>query len=186
MTKAASNRTKLLLIGDVEDLGSSGEVVDVKPGYARNFLLPKGYAVNADKHTLRMQDRLQEERAKQSIGDKKDSEQLAKSLEGVTLSTVVKVDPEGHMFGSVSQLDITHLLAEEKGITITKKMVLLAHPIKETGVYTIELKLKEDVKAEFTLKVVPDRVVEAPISDVVKPIEPIEEPKEEPSEAEES
>ena len=171
-TKVKSNRTKLLLVHDVEDLGNSGEVVEVKPGYARNFLLPKGFAVNADKYTLRMQARLQEERAKRAIEEKKDSEALAKALEGVTLSTVVKVDQEGHMFGSVSQLDIVNLLKDEKQIEITKKMVKLPHPIKETGVHTIELKLKEDVKAEFTLKVMPDRVIEEQIvSEVVKPIE---------------
>jgi len=172
--KAKTTRSKLLLLSDVEDLGKSGEVVDVKPGYARNYLLPNGFAAVADKNTLRMQKRLQEERAKQAVEDKKDSEALAKLLEGVALSTVVKVDPEGHMFGSVSSLDIVKLLQDEKGIEITKKMVVLPHPIKATGVHTIELKLKEDVKAEFTLKVLPDREIEAPIPEgIVKPVEPL-------------
>jgi len=173
--KAKNSRTKLLLLLDVDDLGRSGEVVGVKPGYARNYLLPEGFATIADKYTLRMQAKLQAERAKQAIEDKKDSEALAKTLEGITLSTVVKVDQEGHMFGSVSQLDIMKLLKDEKQIEITKKMVVLPRPIKETGVHTIHLKLKEEVKAEFTLKVMPDREIEAPIpEEIVKPIEQAE------------
>jgi len=173
--KAKTTRSKLLLLSDVEDLGRSGEVVDVKPGFARNYLLPQGFATIADNNTLRMQKKLQEERAKQAVQDKKDSEVLAKSLEGVTLSTVVKVDQEGHMFGSVSNLDIVKILYDEKGIQVTRKMVVLPHPIKVIGVHTIELKLKEEVKAEFTLKVLPDREIKAPIPDeIVKPIEPVE------------
>jgi len=170
--KARTTRSKLLLLSDVEDLGRGGEVVDVKPGYARNYLLPQGFATVADKNTLRMQKRLQEERAKQAVQDKKDSEVLAKSLDGVALSTVVKVDQEGHMFGSVSSLDIVKILKDEKGIQVTRKMVVLPHPIKVIGVHTIELKLKEEVKAEFTLKVLPDREVEAPIpKGIVEPVE---------------
>jgi len=183
--KAKSSRTKLLLIQDVEELGRSGEVVDVKPGYARNYLLPEGCATIASKYTLRMQSRLQEERAKQAVEDKKGSTALAKSLEGLTLSTVVKVDQDGHMFGSVSQLDIVKLLKDEKQIEVTRKMVKLAHPIKVIGVHTIELKLKEDVMAEFTLKVMPDREIEAPVpEEIVKPIEPVD--QETPSEETES
>lgn len=181
MSKARINKTKLLLINDVDDVGRSGEVVEVKPGFARNFLLPQGYAVKADKQTLKMQDRLRKEREKQAVEDMKESETLAKKLEGITISTVTKVDQEGHMFGSVSQLDIVRMLEEEHGIQLTKKMVLLSHPIKATGVYTIDLKLKEDVPAQFTLKVLPDRVIEEPISEVVQPIESIEEPEEAPS-----
>src|SRR5262245_8691147 len=94
--------TKLLLIEDVEDLGRSGDVVSVKPGYARNFLLPRGHAVRADQHALRMQTRLQEERQKRAILEKQEAEKTAAALEGVTLSTIVKVDHEGHMYGSVS------------------------------------------------------------------------------------
>lgn len=175
-TKSSSQKTKLLLIHDVEDLGRSGEVVDVKPGFARNYLLPQGFAVNADTYTLRMQQKLKEEREKQAAVDRKESEEIAKSLEGVVLSTVVKVDQEGHMFGSVSQLDIIKLLKDERGIELTKKMVKLPHPIKTTGVHDIELKLKEDVPVTIALKVVPDRIIEEHMSDdVVKPIASVQE-----------
>jgi len=125
-----------------------------------------------------MQAKLQEERAKQAVIDKKDSEELAKKLEGVTLSTVVKVDQEGHMFGSVTQVDIQGLL-EAEGFVVTKKMVLVKHPFKQTGVYKVDLKLKEDVPASVSLKILPDQEVKKP-----EPQEaaPAEEPQEAPAE----
>src|SRR5579872_4257004 len=108
---------QLLLVEDVDDLGRSGEIVKVKPGYARNFLLPRKFAVIADKGTLRMQARLQEERAKRAEVDKKEAEELALTINGKEVSILVKVDPEGHMYGSVSAHDIAHLF-EKEGIKL--------------------------------------------------------------------
>lgn len=151
----------LLLIEDVEDLGRSGEVVKVKDGYARNYLLPHQFAVLADKNALKMQERLKDERAKKAVQDKADSEELSKKFEGLTISTLVKVDHEGHMYGSVTAADIVKLLQDESKLHIEKKMVQLKHPIKEVGVHTIELKLNEGVPATFTLKVIAEGVVNA-------------------------
>lgn len=146
--------THLLLIDDVEDLGRSGDVVKVKPGYARNFLLPTGKGVLADKNALRMQARLQEERLKKAAEDRAEAEALAKAIEGATLTSIVKVDADGHMYGSVSQLDIVHLMEEQKKLVIEKKNVQLKHPIKTTGIHQIELRLQEGVETTFTLKVI--------------------------------
>jgi large subunit ribosomal protein L9 len=150
-------KQNLLLVSDVEDLGKIGEVVTVKSGYARNYLLPKKKAIIADKHTLLMQKKLKEERSKQAITDKSDSQELAKIIEKLTLSINVKVDPEGKLYGSVGVTDIIDLLKKE-GIEVSKKNVLLKKPIKETGVTNIELKLKEDVIASFSLKIIPEDV----------------------------
>lgn len=144
---------QLLLIEDVDDLGRSGEIVRVKPGYARNFLLPQKKAVVATKYTLRMQAKLQEERAKTAEIDRKLSEETSKKLEGITLAIEVKVDPDGHMYGSVSALDIVRLLQEEEGITIERRNVDLPQPIKELGVHRVHLKLKEGIPAEIVLKI---------------------------------
>lgn len=141
---------QLLLIEDVDDLGRSGQVVKVKPGYARNFLLPQKFAVIADKGTLRMQSRLQEERAKRAEVDKKEAEILAERIKGKELTILVKVDPDGHMYGSVAAGDITHLL-EREGISIEKKHVILPQPIKQLGPVTINLRLKEGVPSSFKL-----------------------------------
>ncbi|MFQ5729535.1 MAG: 50S ribosomal protein L9, partial [Waddliaceae bacterium] len=103
-------------------------MVSVKPGYARNYLLPKRLAVIADKNTLKMQEKLQEERRKKAATDRKDAEELAKHLESVVLTAMVKVDEEGHMYGSVSALDIVHMLKEQQNMEIEKGSVQLKHP----------------------------------------------------------
>lgn len=145
-------RNQLLLIEDVQDLGRSGDVVSVKRGYGRNYLVPQKKAVIADKFTLRMQAKLKEERAKRAEIDRKDAEELAGKIENRVLSIEVKVDPDGNMYGSVSALDIVQLF-EKEGIAIERRNVALAHPIKALGVYPIHLKLKEGVPAQITLKV---------------------------------
>lgn len=161
--------SKLLLIEDVEHLGRSGDIVSVKPGYARNYLLPQGVAVIADKQALSMQTRLQEERKKKALIDKQESEQLAKKLEGVTISTMVKIDQEGHMYGSVSALDVQHLLKDQASLEVERRAVLLKHPIKETGVYPITIRLKEDVTAAITLQVIPEEKEEFAAKEEEKP-----------------
>lgn len=145
-------RNQLLLIEDVDDLGRSGDIVSVKPGYSRNFLLPQKKAVIADKYTLRLQAKLQEERSKRAEIDRKEAEEMAQKIEGMVLSIDVKVDPDGHMYGSVSTLDIVRLL-ESEGYKVERRNVELAHPIKTLGVHPINLKLKEGVPARITLKV---------------------------------
>lgn len=145
--------TKLLLVEDVDNLGRSGDIVSVKPGYARNKLIPSRAAIFADKKSLRLQERLQEERKKKAIADKKDAEVLAESIDGKTVSTIVKVDHDGHMYGSVAISDILHLVKEQLSITLEKRSVHLAHPIKKTGKTEISIKLAEGVTAKLNLKV---------------------------------
>lgn len=150
--------TKLLLIEDVEDLGRSGDIVGVRPGYARNFLIPQKLAVVADKKALRMQDRLQEARKQKALADKQEAEAIAAALQSVELTRIVKVDHEGHMYGSVSANDIVHLLQEQCSITIEKRSIALKHAIKTLGEHDIHVKLKEGVTATFKLTVVPEEV----------------------------
>jgi large subunit ribosomal protein L9 len=149
---------KLLLIEDVEDLGRSGDVVSVKPGFARNFLMPNRYAVMADKNALRMQDKLQEERRKKAVADKQEAAKTAERFVDLEISTIVKVDHDGHMYGSVSALDIVHMLQSQANVTVEKRAIQLKHPYKETGLFTISVKLKEGVQAEFKLKIAPETV----------------------------
>jgi len=161
-------RNQLLLIKDVEDLGRSGDVVSVKPGYSRNFLLPQKKAVVADKFTLRMQVKLKEERSKRAEIDRQEAESQAKKIEGMVLTIEVKVDPDGHMYGSVAAADVVRLF-EEEGIQLERRNVVLTHPIKALGVHLIHLKLKEGVPSQITLKVISEGY-----------IPPVEEPQEAP------
>jgi large subunit ribosomal protein L9 len=145
-------KQQLLLLQDVDVLGKKGELVAAKPGFIRNFLLPFGHALIADKHTLKMRERLQQERTEQAEIDKKASFALAAKLKEVILEHEVKVDPEGHMYGSVTQLDISRLL-QEKGHEVDRRQVNLAAPIKKIGEHKIPLRLKEDVEAYVTLRI---------------------------------
>jgi large subunit ribosomal protein L9 len=173
-------KQQLLMLQDVDALGKKGEIVTAKPGYVRNFLLPKGFAVVASPNTLRKQERLKAERAKQAVIDRKESEELAKQIEGIALQTRVKVDPEGHMYGSVSASDIAQLF-QEQGLPVERKSVLVTKPIKETGNHKITIKLKEGIAIICQLSILAEGVSAAGIEAVTAPL-PTEEKAEDKSE----
>ena len=148
----------ILLLEDVINYGRKGELVHVAPGFARNFLLPKKKALLANRVTIKMRAKLQEERSKQAELDRVESEKLALKVEGRTFETTVKVDPEGHLYGSVTTADIREILARD-GFEIEKKHIALAHAIKQIGTYPVTLKLPEGVEVVVGLIVKPDREI---------------------------
>jgi len=156
--------TKVLLIEDVEDLGRSGDIVGVREGFARNFIIPRKLGLKADNNAIRRQAALQEARRKKAEEDKAESEKLANVLNELTLITEVKVDHEGHMYGSVAQQDIVQLLKDQHHVDVEKQFIKLKQPIKKIGSYRIEFKLNEGVQAALTLKVFAEGTVteEAP------------------------
>lgn len=145
--------TKLLLTEDVESLGRKGDVVSVKAGYARNYLVPKKLALIASSNTLRIKKRLEDERTKQAIQDRTDSEAVAKNLDGKMVTTFVKVDHDGHMYGSVSIVDILHLLQEQLNVELEKRSLQLKHHLKALGTHKVEVKLKESVTATVNVRI---------------------------------
>lgn len=149
----------VLLLEDVTNHGRKGELAYVAPGFARNYLLPRAKAVLANFATVKMQKKLQEERQVQAKKDKAESEKIAAELKGKKFSTIVKVDSDGHMYGSVSSKDIVTLLFNE-GTEIDKRQVALHLPLKTLGNHSVTLKLPEDVTCEISLEIKPDRVVE--------------------------
>jgi large subunit ribosomal protein L9 len=158
----------ILLLDDVEDLGRSGEIVRVRPGYFRNFLQPKRKAIVATPSAQRLQDKLKAEREKRALADKQASEELSAKLAEVVVHVRVKVDPDGNLYGSVTAQDVTRLL-EEQGIPLEKRSVQLKQPIKVLGVYPIVLRLKEGVMATIQLHIDREEVQE-------EAHEPIQEP----------
>ncbi|MEM7174535.1 MAG: 50S ribosomal protein L9 [Chlamydiota bacterium] len=152
----------LLLLEDVVNLGRKGDIVRAKPGFAWNFLLPQKRAVLADKRTVRLQEQLKAERAKQAAEDEKQARAVASRLKGKMFVAVVKTDSSGHLYGSVTAVDIVKVLDQEADIAIDRRSVLLPRPIKKTGVHTIRLSLKEGVPAEFKLKVKGESEIETP------------------------
>ncbi len=150
-----ARHAQVLLLEDVYPLGKSGDLIQVKPGYARNYLYPKGKGINATKHALRMQERLKEERAKQAATDLEESSAISAQLQGVQLSTEVKVDPDGNMYGSVSIADLLELLSHS-GFTLEKQNINLAHPLKKIGMHIIPVSLKEGVTSSFSIRIIPE------------------------------
>ncbi len=147
---------KLLLLEDIANVGRKGDLVTVKPGYSRNFLVPQKKAMIADGNVIKIQARLKEERAKQALVDRKESEELSAILAQKVIVSKVNVDPDGNMYGSVTAKNIVDLLAEE-GITVERRMVSLTQSIRTIGSHTVHLKLKEGVTAQFTLQIESDR-----------------------------
>ncbi len=154
----------LLLLEDVINLGRKGDIVRSKPGFAWNFLLPQKKAIIADKRTVRLQEKLKAERAKQAAEDEKQARAVASRLKEKLFVTTVKSDPNGHLYGSVNAVDIAKLLGEEEKLDLHRRSVLLPKPIKKTGVYTIQLSLSEGVLAEIKLKIKGDGEVQQPPS----------------------
>ncbi len=144
---------KIILREDVEKLGESGEVVDVKPGYFRNYLNPRGMAMRATDSNLKV---YEEERRQREIRDNKakfEAEKLAQKLSNVSLNAPVQVGEEDKVFGSVTSQDIERLLKEE-GYDIDKRDILLDEPIKALGIYTVPVKLHKDVTGEVKVWVI--------------------------------
>jgi len=144
---------QVILRQAVDELGEIGEVVDVKPGYARNFLIPQGIAYEA---TDANRKRFEEERRhilERSARDLDRARAVAERIEGQSVSFSVKAGEEGKLFGSVTASDIAQALAE-KGIEVDRHLIRLDQPIKQVGVYKVSVRLHADVRPEVTVWVV--------------------------------
>jgi large subunit ribosomal protein L9 len=144
---------KVILRQDFEQLGKTGEIVEVKRGHARNFLIPKGIALSANEKNLRI---LEEEQKRLTIKkdrDKIKSEKLAVQLAKVSCTASVQVGEEDRVFGSVTSQDISNLL-KEKGYDIDRRKIILDEPIKALGIYDIPIKLHPEVDLKVKVWVV--------------------------------
>ena len=148
---------KIILTQDVDKLGSLGDELQVKSGYARNFLIPKGYALTVNRENQKFVDRQREKLAKQRTDAIENCQTLAKQLEEAELLFSVKSGDDGKLFGSITQKHIYDAL-EEKGISLGKRKLNLPAPIKSLGSHSISVKLHTEVTAEFAVKVVSDAV----------------------------
>ena len=144
---------KLLLRQDYEPLGVAGEVVNVKPGFARNYLIPKGYGMLATDKNVKRYENDQKQLHWLQEKEKRQSEELAKTLENVSCTITVQVGDEDKMFGSVTSQNITESL-EAQGYTVDKRKILLEEPIKSLGIYSVPIKLHADVEAKVKVWVV--------------------------------
>jgi large subunit ribosomal protein L9 len=145
-------QVKLILREDVPNLGDAGELVKVRPGYARNYLLPQGKAILATEAQLKALEHHQRVIAEKVARERKTLEAEKSRVEAITLEIAVQVGEEGKLFGSVTAAQIADLLAE-KGVEVDRRKIELKDPIKEAGEHRVPLRLHRDVIAQLRLTV---------------------------------
>ncbi len=144
---------EVILREEIDNLGTRGEVVKVKPGFARNFLLPRKLAVPATEANKKIVEQERQSWLRKEAKVKADAEALAKLMTGLALEFVRKAGEEDHLFGSVTAIDIENALADKK-YTIDRKKIQLDDAIKTLGEHKVSLKLHKEVAVEITVNVV--------------------------------
>jgi large subunit ribosomal protein L9 len=145
---------ELLLTKKVEGLGNPGDVVEVKAGYARNYLLPHGLATGASQHNVRMVEQHKKKLVEVAQKRREDLEKLARELAKHSVSIEANANPEGHLYGSVGPQEIVQVLQKDKYV-VDPAMVKLEGPLKELGLYAVKIQLAEDLETEVKVWVVP-------------------------------
>ncbi len=154
LPRGANGGIQLLLIQSVSHLGKQGDVVEVRPGYAYNYLLPQGLATIASDHHLRMIEKHKARLAEIEKSRLADLRALAKELERQSLTIEANANDEGHLYGSVGASEIVAAL-KQNNFSITNDQVRLEGPLKELGLYTVKIQLHPQVEAELKVWVVP-------------------------------
>ncbi len=159
LPKGPNGGIQLMLIQNVQHLGDQGEVVEVKPGYANNYLLPQGLATLASDHHRRMVEKhkaklLEIERARLA-----DLRMMANNLGKQSVTIEANANHEGHLYGSVGEVEIAKAL-KAAGFSIKPDQVRLEGPLKELALYTVKVHLHRDIDAEVKVWVVPTEVEE--------------------------
>lgn len=144
---------EVILKKGIEKLGKPGEVVSVTRGYARNFLLPKGFALSATPANLKIVEQEKKKTALRQEKEKKEAQRLAEKLSAVSCTITVQTAQDGKLYGSVTSQDIAQGYKLE-GIDIDKRKIELSQPIKEVGVFKINIKLHPEVTVQAKVWVV--------------------------------
>ena len=149
---------EVILRSDVEKLGHQGQVVKVTPGYARNFLLPKGLAVSATASNRKIVDQQRQSSLRKEAKLASDARELATMMGKVDLTIHQKAGEEDQLFGSVTSQDIQEML-EKQGYKIDRKKIVLDHPIKTLGDHKVTIKLHKEVSLDIPVHVVKEEAV---------------------------
>ncbi|MGN6185681.1 MAG: 50S ribosomal protein L9 [Thermoanaerobaculia bacterium] len=158
---------KVILTEEIRGLGTRGDVVTVKDGYARNYLIPKNMAQEASAGNLKAIEHQRRKWALLAQQEKDAAQKAADRVKGVKLQIEKRVGEHGHLFGSVTTNEIADALAA-KGIDVDKRRIELASPIKNVGVHDVEVRLHRDVTATIQVEVVAqgvERLEEAPAAE---------------------
>lgn len=141
---------ELILLQRIENLGKMGDIVRVRPGYARNYLLPKKFALRATKDNLVHFEKEKEALVKLNLKHVEEAEILAKRLEGTMVTLIRQASEGGQLYGSVAPRDVVEALKNDK---VTKHMVQIAHPIKTLGIHGVRIQLHPEVVVTIAINV---------------------------------
>ncbi len=143
---------KVILQKDVPKLGQQGEVKEVSDGYGRNYLLPRGYAVEASAGRIKELEMLEAKKSRRAEKERSEADALASNLEGKVFTVKATAGEGGRLFGSVTTLDIAKAM-EEAGIIVDRRKITIGDPIKSLGRHTVEVKFHSQVSASIVVNV---------------------------------
>lgn len=146
--------TKLILTHEVGNLGEPGDVVDVKDGYARNFLLPRHYAIRWSRGAAKQVDSIRAARESRAIHDREDAAALAAKLQAEPINVAVRAGDGGRLFGAVTVSTIAEAINEAVGGTVDKRRIDVGQPIKSLGAHEVTVRVHPEVTAQVRLNVV--------------------------------
>jgi large subunit ribosomal protein L9 len=145
--------TEIILTENIPGLGAEADVVKVRRGYARNFLLPQGKAYEVTKRSLRQLDNLKAKRAAREAAELNEAEELSRRISKLKVVFTLETGETGKAFGSVTAQDLVKRLKNELGNEIDRHRVVLEHPLKTTGEHEVSIKLHHDVTAKFVFQI---------------------------------
>jgi large subunit ribosomal protein L9 len=147
---------EIILLKDIDKLGDKHDIVKVKPGYGRNYLIPQGLAVNANAVNRKKLDGIIAEEEAKEAARLDDYKAMAAKIEGQTLKIAVKAGTSGKIFGSVTNVQIAQALKEQFDLDIERKKIVLAEEIKEVGTYTANLNLHKELSTSVAFELIQD------------------------------
>ncbi len=146
---------KIILTQEVSGLGAPGDVVEVKDGYGRNYLLPRGEAIRWSKGAERTAESIKTARASRAVRDAEHAVEIKSKLESGPVPVKVKAGESGRLFGAVTSADIADALAETSGEPVDRRTIQIGNPIKSLGTHEVSVKLHDEVSATVALNVIP-------------------------------
>jgi large subunit ribosomal protein L9 len=144
---------KLILTQEVAGLGAAGDVVEVKDGYGRNFLIPRGFAIRWTRGGEKTVESIKKARSARAVRDSDHAAEVKARLEGSTFNVPVRAGEGGRLFGAVTAADIASAIAQA-GAEVDKRTIVVGNPIKSLGAHTVTVRVLEDVEAKVNLNVV--------------------------------
>lgn len=147
---------KIILTKDMQNLGNSGEIRNVADGYARNFLIPGGYAKIATKDIIKQAEELEKKKKKQAEEELKTAEELATKLENVSVLIKAKTEKSGKLYAAINSEEISKAL-DKKGFDVREDKIVIKEPIKEVGNYEIMVNLRHGLEARINILVESDK-----------------------------